>query len=299
MASFLHAFCLLSIWHLVSAQSAADTTMLTAVPSDSLTAVPSAVASVYVDSTMSDLGILQLVTPTTHANQVAATAVRTLFPAFLSSSIFSRWPLLKIDKLYDDVASFYTSYTQIDPFDLNSALIIAIQSQPLNAQPTLVADQERLIPLLIEEPTSLLVNPTAFLSRLHNSVSAFPPAFSSSLLSQATGLLLGFESIVSQNILSKTPTSGPITPGMSISVGPAVTSASSPGGSKPGATKASVQATETGKGTVASTATSQAKGVPLATGSPLLMVNAALAAVGVLGAALLWWWWWRDRTSTC
>ncbi|MCJ1234926.1 hypothetical protein MMC14_002890 [Varicellaria rhodocarpa] len=266
MASFLHAFCLLSIWHLVSAQSAADTTMLTAVPSDSLTAVPSAVASVYVDSTMSDLGILQLVTPTTHANQVAATA---------------------IDKLYDDVASFYTSYTQIDPFDLNSALIIAIQSQPLNAQPTLVADQERLIPLLIEEPTSLLVNPTAFLSRLHNSVSAFPPAFSSSLLSQATGLLLGFESIVSQNILSKTPTSGPITPGMSISVGPAVTSASSPGGSKPGATKASVQATETGKGTVASTATSQAKGVPLATGSPLLMVNAALAAVGVLGAALL------------
>ena len=78
---------------------------------------------------------------------------------------------------------------------------------------------------------------------------------------------------------------------MSISVGPAVTSASS-AESKPGATKASVQATGKGTGTstgtVASTATSKAVGVPSATGSPsLLMVNVVVAAMGVLGAALL------------
>ena len=47
MVSFLHAFCLLSASHLVNAQVA----------------------------TTSDLGILQLVTPTTHASEVAATAV--------------------------------------------------------------------------------------------------------------------------------------------------------------------------------------------------------------------------------
>ena len=56
MASFLHAFCLLSISLLVNAQSA------------------------FVDTAASDLGILQLVTPTTHANQVAETAVRTHEP---------------------------------------------------------------------------------------------------------------------------------------------------------------------------------------------------------------------------
>ena len=100
-------------------------------------------------------------------------------------------------------------------------------------------------------------------------------------MSQATGILLGYESLVSQDVLSKNPSSGPVTPGMSIAVGPAVTSASA-ANSGAGATQASQ-----GTGTAASTSSSKAAGVPVVTASPMLMVNAAAAAVGMLGVALM------------
>ena len=90
-------------------------------------------------------------------------------------------------------------------------------------------------------------------------------------MSQASGILLGYESIVSRDVLSKNSSSGPITPGMSIAAGPAATSAS--------ATNSAVGA--------ASTSSSRAAGVPMVTSSPLLLINAAAAAVGVLGVALM------------
>ena len=100
-------------------------------------------------------------------------------------------------------------------------------------------------------------------------------------MSQATGILLGYESLVSQDVLSKNSSSGPVTPGVSIAVGPAVTSASTTG-SGMGATQASQ-----GTGTAASTSLSKAAGVPAVTASPLLVVNAVAAGVALLGAALM------------
>ena len=103
-------------------------------------------------------------------------------------------------------------------------------------------------------------------------------------MSQATGILLGYESFVSQDVLSKNATFGPITPGMSIAVGPAVTSAPA-ASSRMGATQAS-QASQ-GVATAASTSPSKAAGVPVMTASPMLMISAVVAAVGVLNIALM------------
>ena len=91
-------------------------------------------------------------------------------------------------------------------------------------------------------------------------------------MSQATGILLGYQSLVSQDVLGKNSSSGPITPGMSIAAGPAATGAS---------------ATNSGMNTVASASSPKAAGVPMVTSSPLLMINAAAAAVGMLGVALM------------
>ena len=91
-------------------------------------------------------------------------------------------------------------------------------------------------------------------------------------MSQATGLLLGYESLASQDVLSKKPSSGPVTPGMSITVGPAVMSASTSG---------------PGIGMAPSTSSSKAVGVPVATASPLLKINAAAAGMALLGVALM------------
>ena len=63
-------------------------------------------------------------------------------------------------------------------------------------------------------------------------------------------------------------------------MGPVVTGAPSAGGSK---TPVSVQST----GTVGGTSSSKAGAMPLATGSTLLMINAAAAAVGIVGIALM------------
>ena len=67
--------------------------------------------------------------------------------------------------------------------------------------------------------------------------------------------------------------SGPVTPGASIAVGPAATGMGTSSATASEKTKAS---------------SSKAAGIPMATAaSPLLMVNAAAAAVGVLGMALM------------
>lgn len=78
-----------------------------------------------------------------------------------------------------------------------------------------------------------------------------------------------------------TPSFGPITPGISVAVGPAVTSASTTG-SGMGATQASQ-----GIGTAASTSSSKAAGVPVVTASPLLVINAVAAGAALLGVALM------------
>ena len=144
------------------------------------------------------------------------------------------------------------------------------------ATPTLVAGDDRIISIWADGLTSLLNDPTAYISRLQASASPYPSTFSSSLVSQASGLLLGFESLVTQDILSMNATQAPVTPGMSISVGPA-----GPVGS--GMSQASQ-----GTGTMmppGSTSTSKAAGMPRASANAQVMINAAAAAVGVLGLA--------------
>ncbi|MCJ1287204.1 hypothetical protein MMC26_006552 [Xylographa opegraphella] len=236
MAFIIHIFYLLFIPWLVTAQSD------------------------LVDSSASDLGILQLVTPTTHANQVAITALATLTT---------------------DAFSFYKAYTQVDTFQFISAQILAIESLPPSSKAILNAGEFNLDEIYYDGPTSLLSNPTSYLSRLHASVSAWPADFSASVMSQASGLLLGYESLVSQDVLSKNSSSGPVTPGMSLSTGPAMTSAF--------ATGAGMGATQTaqGSGPAATSSPFKAAGVPMVTASPLLLINAAAVAAGVVAVALL------------
>ena len=93
-------------------------------------------------------------------------------------------------------------------------------------------------------------------------------------MSQATGILLGYESLVTTDVLGMNATQAPVTPGMSINVAPAVTGGG-PVGS--GVTQASQ-----GTGT---TSTSKAAGIPTAHANAQVMINAAAAAVGVLGVA--------------
>lgn len=111
-------------------------------------------------------------------------------------------------------------------------------------------------------------DPTAYLSRLGASASPWP--FSSTLMSQASGLLLGYESIVSRDLLNATASQATVTPGMSISVGPAA---------------ATTGTTATIKGQA--TSTSKAVGVPAATGNPQLVFGAAAAVAGMLGMIML------------
>ncbi|MCJ1400610.1 hypothetical protein MMC11_003817 [Xylographa trunciseda] len=239
MVFFLLVLYLFSISYLVIAQIAA--------PSD------------VVDTATSDLGIFQLVTPTTHANQVPVTAL-----ASLSS----------------DAIDFYNSYIQIDAFDYISAQVRAVETLPYSAEVILEADEVKLDIIYGDAATSLLNNPTSYLSRLQASASPWPSDFSSSLMSQATGILLGYESLVSQDVLSKNSSSGPVTPGMSIAMGPAMTST-------PTASSGMGTVAGTATGMTASTSSSKAAGVPVVTASPLLLINAAAAAVGVLGVAMM------------
>ena len=170
---------------------------------------------------------------------------------------------------------------QVDTFDYLSAQDLAIESLPATSAAILNADESRVVQIYVDGITSLLENPTSYLSRLQSSFSPWPSAFSASVMSQASGILLGYESLVSQDVLSKNSSSGPVTPGMSIAVGPAMTSASVTS-SGMGPTPASQ-----GTGTAASTSSSKAVGVPMVTANPLLLINAAAAAAGVLGVVLV------------
>lgn len=200
--------------------------------------------------TSSDLGILQLVTPTTHAAQVPATAIATLSA---------------------DAISFCSSYIDVDTFHFQSAIVNAA----LSGGASLLADQGVLATIYFDATTSLLENPTAYLSRLSASATPFP-LFSSQLMSQASGILLGYQSLVSEDILSKTPSQA-VTPGMSIKVDGATAAA---GGQATGATGATA--------TAQSTSSFKALGVPVATANSHLMYGCgAAAAAGLLGMVLL------------
>ena len=144
--------------------------------------------------------------------------------------------MLQLDALTTDALTFYNAYTQVDRFDYVPALSQALQSEPSSALESLiVGPNSRLASSYFELEFSLLENPTSYLSRLHDSASPFPSAFSSSLASQASGILLSYESLVSQDILSVSPSSGPITPGVKISLRPAMTAATSTESLKTGA----------------------------------------------------------------
>ena len=68
-----------------SAASASEASGISAASVSEASEVSAAAAatSTYIDTAQSDLGILQLVTPTTHANQVAESAVCTMNPFHL------------------------------------------------------------------------------------------------------------------------------------------------------------------------------------------------------------------------
>lgn len=103
------------------------------------------------------------------------------------------------------------------------------------------------------------------------SASATPWPFSSELISHASGILLGYESLVSEDVLNKTASQ--VTPGMSIRVGPASTA---------------VGTTAAAGGQATGTSTSKALGVPAATANSHLMYGCgAAAAAGILGMVLL------------
>lgn len=100
--------------------------------------------------------------------------------------------------------------------------------------------------------------------------SATPFAFSPTLISQASGILLGYESLVSRDLLKKKGVPS-VTPGMSISV-------------DPGATTATATPNTPGSQPVPP---STALGIPAATGNPQLMIAAAIAVAGFLGTIAL------------
>ena len=174
---------------------------------------------------------------------------------------------------------------QIDSFNFQSALVLAQYSQPPGALATLVAGDGILLNLYADARTSLLNKPSSYLSRLHAAVTPYPFPFSSSVMSQATGFLLGYQSLVSQDVLGVKPTQGPITPGMSINIGPAATG----GPASPSGTVGVAQASKSTGATLAAGSTSSSKGagMPAASANPQMIVNAAAAAMLVLGAAIM------------
>lgn len=184
--------------------------------------------------------------------------------------------LRQLVTLSADAYSFFTSYTEVDSFNFQSAQYLAIASAGPNAV-QLAADAGPLDTLYIAQAyTSLLDNPTALLTRLHASASPWP--FSSALMSQMSGILLGYESLVSRDLLNATnvPT---IEPGVSISVGP--------GAALTGATATATSGMARTTVATQSTATLKAMGIPAATGNPQLLIAAAAAAAGVLGVIVL------------
>ena len=98
-------------------------------------------------------------------------------------------------------------------------------------------------------------------------------------MSQASGLLLGYKALVSQDVLNVTASQAVITPGVSISVGPAAGATGATGGRVVGANGATA--------TAPSTSSSKAFGVPAATPNLQLVYSGAVAAAGIFGMILL------------
>ena len=231
---------------------------------------PDISSTAFVDSSLTGVGILQLITPTAQASQVPLTAVSlALHVEALYSENANQF--LQIESLSGDAIDFYTSYTQIDKFDFESGLVSAIQAVPLASQQALAGAEGRLISLYGDMPTSLLDDPVSCISRLHDSASLYPQDFSSSLLSQASGVLLGYESIATRDVLSATPTQASVTPGMSIDVGAAQTGGAAGGsGSAPGPTSSSSKAA-----------------APAPTAGLTVVTNAIVGAAGLVAVALM------------
>lgn len=159
---------------------------------------------------------------------------------------------------------FYQSYTDLDTFNFVSA-----QVQAINKDPKLAADINRLDFIYFEGEKSLLDDPKAYLSRLQSSASPWPKPFSKDILSHANGVLLGYKSIVSVELLNAKDVPS-VTPGIKVTEGAG-------GVGAPAATG----------GAAGATSTSKAMGMPAATGNPQLVIAAAAAAAGMLGIIAL------------
>ena len=227
-------------------------------------------ASGQATSTISDLGILQLMTPTMHASQFPESAVRIC--PFNTHVVSANPSLPQLASLSLDAMTFHTSYIEVDTFNYGAALILAVGStaKTPGVYATLAANQAVLDPLYFQGQSSLLQNPTAYLGRLASAASPWP--FSSTIMSQASGVLLGYESLVSRDLLNATASQAQVTPGMSISVSPAAATATTGSNGMMGGQ---------------ATSTSKAVGVPAATGNPQLVFGAAAAVAGMLGVIML------------
>ena len=111
------------------------------------------------------------------------------------------------------------------------------------------------------------------MSRLHATLASWPQDYSSSIVSQASGLLLGYESIATKDVLSSKPTQGPITPGMSIDVGPGPTGGAGGTAAAPAATGPS--------------SSSSKAAAPAPTADLKVVANAIAGAAGLAVVALL------------
>ena len=140
------------------------------------------------------------------------------------------------------------------------------------AQLTRISNQGSFVVLYLDAETSLFDEPSSYMSRLRETASPWPAELTSSMFSQMTGIFEGYKSIASKDILSKTPAQSSITPGASIAAPKSSTSGSS------GTEKTS---------TTGTTSSSKAAAVPIATSQAQLIINAAAAAIGIVGVALL------------
>ena len=165
-----------------------------------------------------DMGIFELVTPPVDAGQIPQTTVSRFFNRFCS---FLRADFhMKLYQWSSDCMDFHESYVSADTWQWVEAWdSVLLETTDTDFLSTLQAEMANtLFPYVlgtIGVPTSLMVEPTAVLSYLSGNFSGWPATFTSPLLSQATAILLGYESLLSVEILGVKPTAS-ITPGISI-----------------------------------------------------------------------------------
>ena len=111
-------------------------------------------------------------------------------------------------------------------------------------------------------------------------------------MSQMSGILQGYESIATKDLLKATPTQAPVTPGKAVdSEEPVETSSSEGTSDKSGVPTDAVQSntatTTLDNSALASSASSKAAAAPMATANAQVLINGVAAAVGVIGIAML------------